>query len=154
MLRIKYPKFLNCIKYIPKGSDICIIEAIESLAYGNSESKYLSTVLEQNGNDYQKLINIIIEKYDLQVVVKNNKYVANYEEDTKEGKKKKAIKDIMVENYLIRMKVEKGLSISQIKKILFRINLRLFLKMLPLKNILIEDGEIISILDPIIEDLD
>ncbi len=70
MLRIKYPKFLNCIKYIPKGSDICIIEAIESLAYGNSESKYLSTVLEQNGNDYQKLINIIIEKYDLQVVVK------------------------------------------------------------------------------------
>ncbi len=128
MLRIKYPKFLNCIKYIPKGSDICIIEAIESLAYGNSESKYLSTVLEQNGNDYQKLINIIIEKYDLQVVVKNNKYVANYEEDTKEGKKKKAIKDIMVENYLIRMKVEKGLSISQIKKILFRINLRLFLK--------------------------
>ncbi len=39
----------------------------------------------------------------------------------------------MVENYLIRMKVEKGLSISQIKKILFRINLRLFLKMLPLK---------------------
>ncbi len=65
-------------------------------------------------------------KYDLQVVVKNNKYVANYEEDTKEGKKKKAIKDIMVENYLIRMKVEKGLSISQIKKILFRINLRLF----------------------------
>ncbi len=133
MLRIKYPKFLNCIKYIPKGSDICIIEAIESLAYGNSESKYLSTVLEQNGNDYQKLINIIIEKYDLQVVVKNNKYVANYEEDTKEGKKKKAIKDIMVENYLIRMKVEKGLSISQIKKILFRINLELFLKMLPLK---------------------
>ncbi len=111
-------------------------------------------MLEQNGNDYQKLINIIIEKYDLQVVVKNNKYVANYEEDTKEGKKKKAIKDIMVENYLIRMKVEKGLSISQIKKILFRINLRLFLKMLPLKNILIEDGEIISILDPIIDDLD
>ncbi len=36
----------------------------------------------------------------------------------KKEKKKKAIKDIMVENYLIRMKVEKGLSISQIKKIL------------------------------------
>ncbi len=75
-------------------------------------------MLETNGNDYQKLINIIIEKYDLQVVVKNNKYVANYEEDTKEGKKKKAIKDIMVENYLIRMKVEKGLSISQLKNII------------------------------------
>ncbi len=116
MLRIKYPKFLNCIKYIPKGSDICIIEAIESLAYGNSESKYLSTVLEQNGNDYQKLINIIIEKYDLQVVVKNNKYVANYEEDTKEGKKKKAIKDIMVENYLIRMKLKKVFQLVKLKK--------------------------------------
>ncbi len=49
-------------------------------------------MLEQNGNDYQKLINIIIEKYDLQVVVKNNKYVANYEEDTKEGKKKRQLK--------------------------------------------------------------
>ncbi len=60
----------------------------------------------------------------------------------------------MVENYLIRMKVEKGLSISQIKKILFRINLRLFLKNVTIKNILIEDGEIISILDPIIDDLD
>ncbi len=72
MLRIKYPKFLNCIKYIPKGSDICIIEAIESLAYGNSESKYLSTVLEQNGNEY---VYYYLEKNDkgvLEIEIKSD----------------------------------------------------------------------------------
>ena len=57
----------------------------------------------------------------------------------------------MVENYLIKIKRERGLSVTQIKKILHWINLRLFLKVLPLKNILIEDGEIIAIMDPIIE---
>ncbi len=92
MLRIKYPKFLNCIKYIPKGSDICIIEAIESLAYGNSESKYLSTVLEQNGNDYQKLINIIIEKYDLQVVVKIINTLQIMKKIPKKEKRKRQLK--------------------------------------------------------------
>ncbi len=92
MLRIKYPKFLNCIKYIPKGSDICIIEAIESLAYGNSESKYLSTVLEQNGNDYQKLINIIIENMTYKSLLKIINTLQIMKKIPKKEKRKRQLK--------------------------------------------------------------
>lgn len=151
MLRIKYPQFLNCCKYVPVGSDICVLETIESLAYGNQDSKHLAVALERSGNNYEDFISTIIQRYDLPVKIQNSKYVSDLDFQEDAGKKKKAIKDIMVENYLIRMKNEKGLTIGQIKKVLLKINLRLFLKMLPLKNILVEDGEIIKIIDPIID---
>ena len=143
MLRIKYPQFLNCFKYI-SPTDISIAETIETLSYGTQDSKHLAYVLEKSGNDYQKLIETITKQYYLP----NKEYLP---EDNGSKIKKKAIKDIMVENYLIKMKREKGLSIAQIKNILQWINLRLFLKILPLKNILVENGEIVEIIDPVIE---
>jgi hypothetical protein len=158
MLRIKYPQFLNCCKYVPPGTDSCVMETIESLAYGNQDSKHLALVLEKNGNNYEDFITTIIEKYNLPVRIENDVYISQssstFKDEGKIATKKKAIKDIMVENYLIKMKRDKGLSIVQVRKILLKINLRLFLKMLPLKNILIEDGEIISVSDPVIDDID
>lgn len=154
MLRIKYPQFLNCCKYVPHGTDSCVVETIEQLAYGNQDSKHLALALERNGNNYEDFITTIIEKYNLPVRIENDLYISEsstLRDEGKIGTKKKAIKDIMVENYLIKMKRDKGLPIVQIRKILLKINLRLFLKMLPLKNILIEDGEIISVTDPVID---
>jgi hypothetical protein len=131
------------------------METIESLAYGNQDSKYFASILEKTGNDYENFLKTIIDKYDLPVIIQNNRYVyyQNIKDDLKYEKKKKAIKDIMVENYLIKMKLEKGLTLCQLKKVLFKINLRLFLKMLPLKNILVQDGEIIEIIDPVVDTL-
>lgn len=142
MLRIKYPQFLNCCDFLSVDQVNCteIIEKIESLAYGERDSKSLSVILERG--EYTSFIELLIKKYNLLGEIEK--------EDDEKCKKKKAIKDIMVENYLVKLKHEKKLTTTEIKSILLKINMKLFLKMLPLKNIIVENGEISSINDPLL----
>lgn len=142
--RIRFPQFLNCCKYIKYKdyhNSLAIFEKIEELAYGNNDSKNLLKMFKTKTDeeeDYEGLFHHIVDKYNLSLKVSISD----------DNKKKKAIKEGMIENYLVRLKKERGLSLAEIKGIMLRINLRLFLKLLSTKNVMVENGEIIDIDDP------
>lgn len=147
--RVKFPQFLSCYRFIEdESTSLRILDKIEELAYGTQESRQLLKMFkkndcekdgdgEKNDIDFLGLYNHILEKYDI-----TEKTLS-----PDDSKKKKAIKEGMIENYLIKLKRERGLTLSDIRGIMLKINLRLFLKILSTKNIIVKNGEIVEIID-------
>jgi hypothetical protein len=153
MLRVKYPQFLNCCKLTHPHSELT--EAIESLAYGTQDSKNLSSLLvTKEGNpkegNYSEIINVIANKYNLS---RYEVITGNVINSPKKKSVKKSIKEIMIENYFLKIRREQGFTINETRRAILKLNLKLFLKKLPLKDVFVEDGEIISISNPIIDQL-
>jgi hypothetical protein len=113
-----------------------VLESIERLAYGSHDPKKLLPLL--NKDSFKELLQIITE--------------TTFTPPTPSitcTKKKKAINETIIENYLVKIKKEKGLTMKEIKRLFLQLNLKLTLKMLPLKNIVIQNGEIVDITDPV-----
>ena len=162
-----YPIFLKCIDYIE--NDTFWRETFEELSYGNCyQGSYISKgficsnvkgkefiykfIDKEPEKIYQDVTKLFKEK--LNIMSKNDRKILidEFEEVEKNLKaikntdwadiKKKSLKDILFQNFLINAKRTYELSDYQLKKIYNSINLGLMLKSIKNSDIIYENGEI------------
>lgn len=122
---IKNIEFIECFSEIDKTKDIEVYRFIEKLVYGEIPQEKVNAFSKQ-----LKEVGIINFVNTVKSTIP--KLVFN---DIKN--KRKNIKENMIENYVIKN--------NKNKKFLQDLNLKIFLKTIPNKNITIEDGDIIEI---------
>ena len=165
---ILYPIFLECFKYT---TDSFWENVFEDLAYGktpygtyinknflccNYKNKEFSYKIERKDSDqlYNDVYNLLSKKLGLlSVIDKINKKIDfnNIEEDLKNTRKnwnsirKKNIKDLLIENYVINMKNKYELSVLQSRKLISTIFIGLIFKIFSVKDVNYDNGIIESI---------
>jgi len=162
-----YPIFLKCIEYVK--NDIFWKETFEELSYGNcyhgsyinkgflcSNVKGKEFIYKFIDKEPEKICNDVIKllKEKLNIMSKNDRKVllTEFEEIENNLKKikntdwsdikKKSLKDIFFQNYLIKSKNLFLLSDYQLKKLYNLINLGIMLKSIKNTDIIYENGEI------------
>jgi hypothetical protein len=162
-----YPIFLKCIDYIE--NDTFWRETFEELSYGNCyQGSYINKgficsnvkgkefiykfIDKEPEKIYQDVTKLFKEK--LNIMSRNDRKILidEFEEVEKNLKaikntewseiKKKTLKDIIFQNFLIKAKKTYELSDYQLKKIYNSINLGLMLKSIKNSDIIYEEGEI------------
>jgi hypothetical protein len=162
---IIYPIFLECCQY---ATDTFWINIFEDLAYGktpygtyiskdfvccNYKNKEFSYKIEKKDSKqlYDDIYLLFAKKLGLlSQIDKINKKIDfdNIEEEIKEYKKswvnikKKNIKDLFIENYVIDMKKTHNLTIKQARYLLSTIFIGMIFKIITSKDIDYEDGKI------------
>lgn len=162
---IVYPIFLECSEFI---EDRFWENIFEDLAYGkcpygtyinknffccNFKDKEFSYKIEKKDPkklyiDIYELLNVKLGLLSQQDKIKKKIDFHNIEEEIKEGRKhwskirKKNIKDLLIENYVIQMKNKYSLSLKQVKKLLSIIFIGIVFKIINTKDIIYEDGVI------------
>jgi len=165
---ILYPMFLECLKYT---SDSFWENVFEDLAYGktpygtyinrsflccNYKNKEFSYKIEKKDSEqlYNDVYNLLVKKLGLMSIRdKLNKKIDfnNIEEELKLVRKnwnnirKKNIKDMLIENFAIKMKNKHSLNLKQSRKLISSIFIGMIFKVISAKDINYENGEIISI---------
>ena len=165
---ILYPMFLECFQFT---TDSFWENVFEDLAYGktqygtyinknflccNYKNKEFSYKIEKKDPLllYNDVYNLLVKKLGLlSVRDKLNKKIDfnNIEEDLKNARKnwnnirKKNIKDLLIENYVINMKNKYNLNVSQSRKLISTIFIGLIFKVFSVKDINYDDGVITSI---------
>jgi len=161
-----YPIFLKCLVYT---DDLFWRETFEELSYGNCYQgsyiskgflcsnvkgkefvyKFIDKEPEKIFNDISKLLKDklnIMSKNDRKILINEFEQVEKALKDLKNMEwsdiKKKSLKDILFQNFLINMKYTFDLKDSQIKCLYNSINLGLMLKSIKNSDIIYEDGEI------------
>ncbi len=162
-----YPIFLKCIDYIE--NDTFWRETFEELSYGNCyQGSYINKgflcsnvkgkefiykfIDKEPEKIYQDVTKLFKEK--LNIMSRNDRKILidEFEEVEKNLKaikntdwveiKKKSLKDILFQNFLIKAKKKYELSDYQLKKIYNSINLGLMLKSIKNTDIIYDNGEI------------
>jgi len=163
---VLYPIFLRCLPFI---DDLFWRETFEELSYGNCYQgsyiskgflcsnikgkefvyKFIDKEPEKIYNDISKLL-----KEKLNIMSKNDRkiLIGEFEDVERELKKiksmewaeikKKSLKDIIFQNFLIKNKNTYGFRDSQVKCLYNAINLGLMLKTIKNSDVVYEDGEI------------
>jgi len=166
---IIYPVFLECCQYT---NDIFWENVFEDLSYGktpygtyitkdffccNYKDKEFSYKIEKNKEPeqlYNDIFNLLSKKLGLlsqRDKIKNKIDFYNIEEEIKEGRKswssirKKNIKDLLIEKYVIDMKNQHSLSVKQAKYLLSIIFIGMVFKVITVKDINYENGKISNI---------
>ena len=165
---ILYPIFLECFEFT---TDSFWENVFEDLAYGktpygtyinknflccNYKNKEFSYKIEKKDPEqlYNDVYNLLAKKLGLlSVTDKLNKKIDfnNIEEDLKNTRKswnnirKKNIKDLLIENYVINMKNKYKLSVIQSRKLISTIFIGLIFKVFLVKDINYNNGVIESI---------
>jgi hypothetical protein len=165
---IIYPLFLECCQFT---EDIFWENIFEDLAYGitpygtyinkgflccNYKDKEFSYKIEKKDSEvlYNDIYNLLAKKMGLlsqQDKLKKKIDFSLMEDEIKEYRKswsnirKKNIKDLLIENYVIEMKHKYCLTIKQARDLLSQIFIAMVFKTINIKNINYEDGKIISI---------
>jgi hypothetical protein len=165
---ILYPIFLECIEYT---SDTFWENVFEDLAYGktpygtylnksflccNYKNKEFSYKIERKDPKvlYDDVYNLLAKKLCLlSVRDKLNKKIDfnNIEEEIKQTReswvniRKKNIKDLLIENFVINMKTKYSLTVKQSRKLMSDIFIAMIFKVITVKDINYKDGSIISI---------
>ena len=162
---ILYPMFLECLKYT---SDSFWENVFEDLAYGktpygtyinrsflccNYKNKEFSYKIEKKDPEqlYNDVYNLLVKKLGLMSIRdKLNKKIDfnNIEEELKLSRKnwnnirKKNIKDMLIENFVINMKNKYSLNTKQCRKLISSIFIGMIFKVITSKDIDYDDGEI------------
>lgn len=124
-------EYVKCLNLIDKNTDINIYKFIEKLIYNElpeQEQKLYANILKNHG--YEHLIHVLKKQFS----EFNINTVGNTSVKTKQ---RKNINDVMIENYVVK----NNKSLEFLKDI----SLKIFLKIIPRKNIIIEDGDIVEI---------
>jgi hypothetical protein len=165
---IIYPIFLECFQFI---KDTFWENIFEDLSYGkcpygtyinkgflccNYKGKEFNYKIEKKNPEqlYKDTYNLLVKKIGLQSQrdkIKNKTNFQNIENEIKEYRKswntirKKNIKDLLIEKYIIEIKNKHSLSIVQCKKLHSYINIAIILKSITSKDIEYKDGVITNI---------
>ena len=165
---ILYPIFLECLKYT---TDSFWGNVFEDLAYGktpygtyinksflccNYKNKEFSYRIEKKDSEqlYKDVYELLVKKLGLlSIRDKLNKKIDfnNIEEELKHARKnwnnirKKNIKDMLIENFAIKMKNKHSLNLKQSRKLISSIFIGMIFKVISSKDINYENGEILSI---------
>lgn len=164
---IIYPIFLKCIEFIE--NDMFWRDTFEDLSYGNCYQgsyiskgflcsnvkgkefvyKFIDKEPEKIYQDVSRLLKEklnIMSKNDRKILINDFEEVQNNIKSLKnmewENIKKKSLKDILFQNYLIHIKETYDLRDAQIKKLYNLINLGLMLKSIKNSDIIYENGKI------------
>jgi hypothetical protein len=165
---IVYPVFLNCVQYIP---DSFWINVFEDLAYGitpygsyisknficcNYKDKEFSYKIDKTDPQklYQDIYSLLKNKLgllsNLDKIKKKNEFF-NIEQSLKESRqqwshiRKKNVKDMLIEKYVLKMSEKYQLSHKQSKHLNYIIFIAMIFKIITVKDILYENGEITNI---------
>ncbi len=168
--QIVYPIFLECCNYTDDGFWKYVFEdlAYEKPPYGCSMNKgfiycnykgkefsYKIEEMKDAGVIFNELYNLFTNK--LKVLSKIDKQDLRSEFDKEENGlgsikdmswksiKKKSIKDMIIQEYVISEKKKRGLSIGQARKLLSLIFINLSFGIISSENIHYEDGKILAI---------
>jgi hypothetical protein len=169
---IVYPFFLECIQF---AEDTFWENIFEDLLYGiapygtyiskhflvcNYKNKEFSYKLEKGPSPkktYTDIYTLLVEKLGLiSEKEKTKKRMSFYKSDSENNNskneqwidiKKKNIKDMLIEHYVIEMKKTHNLSLSTAKKLLSFIFFGLSFKSIAPKDIVFQNGKIMSIKD-------
>lgn len=162
---ILYPMFLECLEYT---TDSFWENVFEDLAYGktpygtyinksflccNYKNKEFSYKIEKKDSEqlYNDVYNLLVKKLGLMSIRdKLNKKIDfnNIEEELKLSRKnwnnirKKNIKDMLIENFVINMKNKYLLTLKQSRTLISNIFIGMIFKVITAKDIDYEDGEI------------
>ena len=163
---VVYPIFLNCLPFI---DDLFWKETFEELSYGNCyQGSYISKgflcsnvkgkefVYKFIDKEPQKIFVDIVKllKDKLNIMSKNDRKILYEEFDDVEKMlksirntdwvdiKKKSLKDILFQNFLIKIKNQYELRDIQVRCLYNTINLGLMLKSIKNSDVIYEDGEI------------
>jgi hypothetical protein len=165
---IIYPFFLDCLPFI---SDIFWENIFIDLSYGrtpfgtyinkeflccNYKDKEFSYKIEKKDPEvlYNDIYFLLAKKLEiLSQKDKTNKQIdfQNIENEIKEGRKnwssirKKNIKDLLIEKFVLTMKKQHSLSFKQSQNLLSSIYIGLIFKVFTVKDIQYEDGAILGI---------
>jgi hypothetical protein len=165
---IVYPIFLECCELI---DDTFWKNVFEDLAYGkcpygtyinkdffccNYKNKEFSYKIEKKDPEilYNDIYSLLVKKLGLlshKDKIKKKIDFTNIEEEIKEYRKswsnirKKNIKDLLIENYVIDMKNKYNLTVKQARNLLSLIFIGMVFKVIVVKDIIYEDGVIKNI---------
>ena len=167
---IIYPIFLECLKYC---TDIFWENIFEDLVYGKTpygtyiskdficcsyKGKEFSYKIERSKDPkiiYDELYDLLFYKLGLLSTkdkIKKKVDFYNFEKDIKDSRnknwnsiRKKNIKDLYIENYVLNMKKKYNLTLKQAKHLLSMISIGMIFKVISCKDIEYEDGNIINI---------
>lgn len=124
---IKNFEFLRCLLVVDRIKDFELYKFIEKLLYGKICDKktelYKEKLKETTTEDFLKIL-------------KKNHQIINNQKELKI--KRKNIKESMLENYVIKNKLS--------QQFLKELNMKILLKIIPNKNIIVENGDIIDII--------
>lgn len=164
---VVYPIFLKCVPYVQ--NDVFWKETFEDLAYGIcyggayitkgvlcSKVKSKEFVYKFNDKEPERICQDVMRllKEKLNIMSRNERKaileeMVEVEQSLNNMRrtewveiKKKSLKDILFQNFVIRMKSEFELKDSQVKKLYNTINLGLMLKSIKNSDIVYENGEI------------
>ena len=165
---IIYPIFLECCEFITNRFWETIFE---DLAYGKTpygtyisknflccsyKNKEFSYKIERKNPKkiYKDIYNLLVNKLGLLSQQEKNKKRLDFyemEENIKETRqswtsiRKKNVKDILIEKYVVRMRKKYYLTIKQSKYLLSLIFISMIFKAITTKDIIYEDGKIMEI---------
>lgn len=164
-----YPVFLNASKF---SDDIFWKQIYEDLAYGktpygsyfskgffccNFKNKEFSYKVDDKSPEklYDDILNLLQNKLGLCSSNDKAKKIADFEKLENEIKeirnnkwtniKKKNVRDLMIENYIIEMKKTHNIPEKEIKQLHHYINVGIVFKTISNKDIIYENGKIVSI---------
>lgn len=124
--KIKNLEFLKCLSYIDRLKDIEVYRFLEKLIYNEHTEEIKKNCISKLKNSTELEFINYVKKLTHKKQINEIKH------------KRKNIKENMLENYVIRN--------NKNKKFLQELNLKIFFKTIPNKNIIIEDGDIVDII--------
>jgi len=148
---VKYPQYLTCYKELNlnpslvETSKLCFLNCVDSLTRGNAQSEAILTVA-MKGVGTEPLGVVLIKS-----ILSHYSTMLRGEQPLPQAaavRRKKMVKDRMIENFVIRLRSEYGLTSEFTKKLRGTIHYLFSVKVISIKHVVWSGDEIVAIRSP------